>query len=284
MSPFLQAALWHARQGISVFRLQCGDKRPLKGTHGELDSTLDPAQITAWWARVPYNIGAALRYSPFFALDIDARSGGDDLLATIESENGRLPDTVTVISGSGWPNRHHWFKKTTALDQCRIRGLGVGIDVKGLGHGYVLVPPSETGKGVYRYEDSSYLSQVPVAEPPAWLIQRLVSMSKAKVDGSVHANPVDSRAFLLGCYFEIDGDLGKQIKPGVFAIRCPNRASHTCGKDFDGSTVLYAPNVLGFTRASEPIGAMLCLHSHCGHLTGELIEQVKREVQTRDKS
>ena len=275
MNSHLQAALWHAKQGISVFPLQPGDKRPLKGTHGELDGTLDTDVIKRWWARVPYNIGAALRFTPYFALDIDSRSGGDELLDIVEEENGKLPDTVTVISASGWPNRHHWFRKTPELEACRVRGMGIGIDVKGLGHGYVLVPPSETPKGVYRYEDSSYLGQLPVSDPPAWLVARLLGMSKAKINGSVHAQSVDHRAFLLGCYFEVQGDLGIQIKPGVWAIRCPNSSSHTCGKDFDGSTVLYAPNVLGFTRVSEPIGAVLCLHSHCAYLTEEFTGKAK---------
>lgn len=270
-AQLLQAALWHARQGIHVFPLQLADKRPRKGSHGELDGTLDEDQIQRWWSRIPWNIGAALRFTEYFALDIDARSNGEELFETIETENGPLPDTVTVISASGWPNRHLWFRKPAELSDCRVRGLGIGIDVKGLGHGYVLLPPSSTAKGVYTYEANSYLGRMPVAQCPDWLTKRLLSIGKAKISNTPHVNDVDPRTFLLGWYFMAEGLLGKQIKPGVFAIRCPNEHQHSCGKPFDGSSVLYAPNVLGFTRKSNPLGAVLCLHAHCAHLTDEFI-------------
>lgn len=271
-SSALKSALWHASQGVHVFPLQVGDKRPLKGSHGELDGTLDLDQIAKIWSVVPWNIGAALRFGDYFALDIDSRSGGHELLETVELEHGRLPSTVTVISASGWPSHHLWFRKSKSLKDCRVRSLGIGIDVKGLGHGYVLVPPSETPKGVYKYEATSYLGQSAVAECPSWLSDRLLSMARCGVNPTKHTAPVEARRFWLGQLFAELGDLGAQIKPGVFVLRCPQQHLHSCGKEFDGSTVLYAPNVMGDTRKTYPFGAVFCLHAHCSNLTDDFLE------------
>lgn len=272
MNSHCKAALWHAENGVHVFPLQVNDKRPIKGSHGELDGTRDLDLISKIWSAVPWNIGAALRFGDYFALDIDSRANGHELLDIVEQENGKLPATVTVISASGWPSHHLWLRKTEALKDCRVRSLGIGIDVKGLGHGYVLVPPSETPKGVYRYEASSYLGQSAVAECPGWLSDRLLAMGRHKVNSTKHSAPVEAQRFWLGQLFLDRGDLGGQIKPGVFALRCPQEHLHSCGKTFDGSTVLYAPNVMGDTRKSYPFGAVFCLHGHCSNLTDDFLE------------
>lgn len=276
------SALWHAARGVPVFRLQVGSKRPLADSHAELDATTDQAQIRAWWQTTPWNIGASLRDTPWFCLDIDARAQGDETVSAL----GTLPDSVMVISGSGWPSRHHWLKKTPALEGCRLRALAPGVDVKGLGYGYVAMPPSLHKSGnVYQYEASSYFGEVDVAACPEWVEKLLKRSSKvSQAQSSGHASDVDPLSFYLGARYVANGWLGPQIKPGVFAVRCPNAIEHTQGRDFDGSTVLYASEHFGF------YGAVLCLHSHCGHVTGdetrvakELEKQFPRHVSDEFK-
>lgn len=47
------AARQLAEAGVPVFVCVPGGKRPLPGSRGFLDATTDPAQIDAWWRRVP---------------------------------------------------------------------------------------------------------------------------------------------------------------------------------------------------------------------------------------
>lgn len=268
----LNSALWHAARGVPVFRLQYASKRPLADTHAELDATRDPAQIRAWWAQTPWNLGASLRDTPWFCLDIDARAQGDDTIAAL----GTLPDTVMVISGSGWPSRHVWLKKTDELSAARLRAIAPGVDVKGLGFGYVALPPSlhKSGK-VYQYEASSYFGDCQIADCPDWVSKMILRAAKVRqAQTNAHTSDVDPLSFYLGAHYMAQGALGPQIKPGVFAVRCPNAAEHTQGRDFDGSTVLYASEHFGF------YGAVLCLHSHCAHVT-EQETRVAKELERR---
>ena len=65
---------------------------------------------------------------------------------------------------------------------------------------------------------------------------------------------------MLGAAFAAAGWLGRQIRPGVWAVLCPNRAEHTTGHDFDTSTVIFAPPP-GYRR-----GRFYCAHGHCSEV------------------
>jgi hypothetical protein len=45
--------------------------------------------------------------------------------------------------------------------------------------------------------------------------------------------------------FKEAGLLGSQIRPGVFAVRCPNERAHSQGEPYDSSTVIFAPQKPG---------------------------------------
>lgn len=262
------SALWHVARGVPVFRLKYGSKRPLADTHAELDATLDPTQVKAWWANFPFNIGASLRDTPWFALDIDARANGDETIEAL----GKLPDTVTVISGSGYPSRHVWLKKSPRIAKVRLRAIAPGVDVKGLGHGYVALPPSLHSSGnVYCYEASSYLGDVEVADCPEWVETLLLRAGKVQKFYNSNEALVKADECFTGARFLRNGWLGPELKPGMFAVRCPNSAQHTQGRDFDGSTVLYTSKHYGF------YGSVLCLHSHCAGVTEDELKLSKLE-------
>jgi hypothetical protein len=72
-----------------------------------------------------------------------------------------------------------------------------------------------------------------------------------------HAQSIDPGSFVLGAAFRAAGWLGRELRPGVFAALCPNRAAHTGGRDFDSSTVLFAP------EPGKRRGRFFCSHEHC---------------------
>ena len=134
--------------------------------HGVHDASKDASRITEWFTRVPLaNVGIATGApSGFDALDVDPRNGGDDTLADIERNRGKLPDTALALTGGG--GYHYLFKH----DGSRLRSPGRGIDVKSTG-GYIVVEPSNhsTG-GTYAWEGSADPTEgYVIADAPAWL-------------------------------------------------------------------------------------------------------------------
>jgi hypothetical protein len=137
------------------------------GGCGVLDATTDIDQITAWWSG-PYkgcNIGGRVP-DPVIVIDIDPRSRGHLSVAALQHRYGRLPETLTHLSGRGDGGKHLFYRRP----QGRLTGsrLGNGIDLK-TSSGYVVLPPSihpATGKPYTRID-------APIAAPPRWLIDLL---------------------------------------------------------------------------------------------------------------
>ena len=162
----LRAARWYAERGLAVFPLVPRTKVPQAGSHGELDGTTDAATIDKMWEGRPHLLVAvALRFTPYFVVDADARHCGDEWLRSFPA----LPHTATCISGSGWPSTHHYFRRTPELEEVRARklvppgGFCTGIDLKGLRAGYVVLPPSLHPWGRrYEWESSSRFGEVPI--------------------------------------------------------------------------------------------------------------------------
>jgi len=118
---------------------KCKGECGLQG-HGVLDATDDITTITAWWSGryAGCNIGGRIPES-MIVLDIDPRNGGDESLAAHEKINGKMPDTLTTISGRGDSGVHLFFRRPPG--KLSSRRLGPGIDIK-TSTGYVVLPPS----------------------------------------------------------------------------------------------------------------------------------------------
>jgi len=252
-----RAAMYYARElGWPVFPLAPGTKVPLiprrQGGHGCLDATTNLTQLDAWWTASPNaNIGLALGEpcGGTFALDIDPRNSGSRW--SIWEEFGALPDTVESFSGGG--GVHILLRGPSENGQ-----LMTGVDVKSTG-GYIVLPPSVHPSGKrYAWELSSGPHQLLVANAPEDILRAVGHKCRAprgergRVD-----HEVDAPSFVLGNAFLAAGLLGKQLRPGVWAVRCPNGDQHTTGHDFDTSTVLFAPAGPGGR------GRFYCSHSHC---------------------
>ncbi len=244
---FRDYAVQYADLGFAVFPLIPGSKFPFKGTNGSLNATTNLEEVAQMAAGVPNaNIAIAPAFSGYFVLDEDPRNGGDESLATLPP----LPETLTTNTGGG--GHHFWFKRPADLDEVTCTSVGRGLDIKGLHSGYVLAPPSLHPNGsVYEWG-----STAPVADAPAWLIEKILDVGEKKKTNEALSSPVEANSFLLGRAFEKIGWLGPQIKNGVFIVRCPNEGAHTSGKSFDSGTVIFAPENGG-------IGTFHCSHAHC---------------------
>lgn len=161
------AALDYAARGWHVHPLRQGAKQPVT-TNGKNDATPDLTTVFKWWqdgsVLSGYNIGINCHESGLVVIDIDPRNGGSETLKWAEDQLGRLPDTVTAITGGD--GLHYYFRHPGGS----LRGkAGDGIDIKD--HGYVLAPPSLHPSGErYRWAYGKELGKVKLADlPKIWL-------------------------------------------------------------------------------------------------------------------
>jgi hypothetical protein len=225
--------------------------------HGENDATTDVDTIENWARRWPRaNVCIAPGKAGLFVLDVDVRNYGHESLAALP----RLPDTATTLTGGG--GYHFWFKRPESLDgrKCKtikLDGLATsGLDVKGVCSGYLVAPPSIHPSGrPYLWEASSRVDEIAIADAPQWLVALVFKSGNRAVEFTPHAVPVEAETFALGIMFGRAGMLGRQVRPGVFAVRCPNEHTHSAGEAFDSSTVIFAPKEPGGR------GTFFCSHT-----------------------
>lgn len=141
LSP-LVAARRLGGAGVPVFACVPGGKRPLPGSRGFLDATADPAQIGAWWRRVPdANLAIPTgRVSGVVVVDVDVHgANGFDALRRARAA-GLLPRPLVVVrTPSG--GMHLYYPAYENLEQRSWQAAKAGIDFRGDG-GYIIAPPS----------------------------------------------------------------------------------------------------------------------------------------------
>lgn len=152
---------------------QDGKPCPSPGKHPRLkdwpaQATSDAGAIEAMAARFPgCNWGIATgAASGFFVLDVDPKNGGDVTLAELVAKHGPLPRTVKQETPSG--GAHYLFKLPKhPVSNARV---GDGLDIRGDG-GQIVAAPSTTPTGQYRWALPPW--EAPIADAPAWLLERL---------------------------------------------------------------------------------------------------------------
>lgn len=165
-----------AELGYPVFPLIPGRKKPLPGSSGLLDATLDTEQIESWWSKSPdANIG--VRTDGLLLLDVDGVEGMGWL---IENPDYAAELTAAPISVTANGGRHYWFRQPAGLAMRNTTGLiAPKIDTRANG-GYVVAPPSAlVGDRAYRWVEGFELECEPAGlpEPPKWLIGLLEQRS-----------------------------------------------------------------------------------------------------------
>lgn len=168
-------ALGYAERGWAVFPLAPGSKLPLipkaRGGHGFHDATVDPDVIAKWWKRAP-RAGIGIRTgagSGLLVLDVDGEAG-ERSLTELVSNNGALPDTLVARTGRG--GRHFYFAYPDGTVRNSAGRLGDGLDTRGEG-GYVVAPPTPVKDGSYQWLNADV-----VADPPRWLVDKLVRRNR----------------------------------------------------------------------------------------------------------
>jgi hypothetical protein len=163
-APMLMAALGYARRGRPVLPVDRA-KRPLGALvpRGLRHATTDLGTIEGWWRRRP-DANVAIRTDGLLVIDIDGEPGRASLRGLM-LEHGDLTPTLEQATPRG--GRHLVYLAPVGMrlsNSPRPLGSPSGIDLRAGDRGYIVVAPSRTGAGAYRW-----LNRLPVAElPPTW--------------------------------------------------------------------------------------------------------------------
>jgi replicative DNA helicase len=176
----LDEALDLAQLGIRIVPIKPGEKRPPMPAWQEA-ATTNESTIRKWYEGQyrGYGLGVATgelaNGKHLFVLDIDEHDpavSGSDTLHDLERENGKLPDTVEVHTGSG--GKHLYFLSDTEIRNDAGKKLGPGLDIRGH-NGQVLAPPTLHPNGeryLWAYDQTPW--DIEIANAPQWLIDRLI--------------------------------------------------------------------------------------------------------------
>ena len=142
----LQSAIRYAKLGYSV--LPMNGKHPLIKFAGRPALTTD--QIKEYWTKYP-TANIALRTTSFFVVDIDMKQahGKDGMKSIKQLPSGVILPTRTQKTASG--GYQMFYMKPPVSHLTQVIGLLPGVDIKAHPNNYVLVPPSTTEKGEYRW-------------------------------------------------------------------------------------------------------------------------------------
>jgi hypothetical protein len=170
----LAIAHTYANNGWRIIPIPPAKKYPEGIARWQERATTDHDTITTWWGTdyPDHGIGIATgAASGIWVLDIDDYDSYRDL----EQRHEPLPDTLTVITGSGGYHFYYRYPDRTDIRNNASTRLGPGLDVRGDG-GFVVAPPSVHPNGNTYQWDAGQPEHI--ADAPAWLIE-LVSEQPA---------------------------------------------------------------------------------------------------------
>jgi len=180
----MEAAIKYAEANIPVMPLHwicedgscsCkkGQKCDSKGKHPLYtgwykNSTADMEQIRKWWTKTPNaNIGIPTgEKSAWLVLDVD--DGGDETLSVLEAAHGKLPDTITAVTGGG--GRHYVFKYPQGRSVPNKTKFAPGLDTRSTGGLIVATPSSHISGNRYQWLGGHSPFNITLAETPQWLL------------------------------------------------------------------------------------------------------------------
>lgn len=160
-----EAAHAYAARGWSVIPMQARGKRPLVVWREFQQRIAGADEIDRWFRHWPdANLGIVTgRISGIVVVDVDARHGGPDSVATLEALHGHLPATIEAATGGG--GRHLYYAHPGMPVANRV-GLRPGIDLRGDG-GCVVAPPSVHPSGRrYAWVAGRSPGEMALAPPP----------------------------------------------------------------------------------------------------------------------
>lgn len=198
-NTMMNAALNYAKANIPVMPLhwiredgscscrkgqKCGSKgkHPLYSDWYE-HSTTDIEQTKQWWIKTPNaNIGIPTgEKSGWLVLDVD--DGGNKTIRELETVHGKLPDTVTAITGSG--GKHYVFMHPHGRNIPNKVKFAPGLDTRSTGGLIVVMPSAHISGNRYQWRGGHSPFDIALAEAPEWLL-------KLMEEGKSTLAPVDN--------------------------------------------------------------------------------------------
>lgn len=175
---------------FSYIQLHRNGKVPTRDWKG--DARVMPSEAREWVAQ-GYNLGVRCdRQSGVWVADVDVdvhtfepSEGWKALIA----EHG-VPDTYTVRTPSG--GLHYYFRLPSEVEIKNDQGkvIAEGVDIRGTG-GYVVAAgcyASYDKHGVHFEGTYDVINESPVAETPAWLIERMVQREEQAAERAARVN------------------------------------------------------------------------------------------------
>ena len=165
-NEILERALQYAAHGLAVFPCEERGKHP-KYRDWQTNCTTDPEAIKTVWTRNPqFNIAIATgsKSGNLVVIDIDNHDNdGYSSLREWESVHGELPETVTVLTGSGGT---HYYYKANKKVKGRTNVLP-GVDIRAEGN-LVIAPPSIHPNGqLYEWDAACDIEDMTIADANA---------------------------------------------------------------------------------------------------------------------
>lgn len=166
MTDTLTVAHTYADNGWRIIPIPAGKKFPEGFTRWQERATTDHQLIDQWWTEHPdHGIGIATGPgSGIWVLDVDDYDSYRDL----EQRHQPLPDTLTVITGSGGYHFYYRWPDNAVIRNNASTRLGPGLDIRGDG-GFVVAPPSVHPNGREYTWDAGQPADI--VDAPQWLVE-----------------------------------------------------------------------------------------------------------------
>ena len=175
MTTPLPTALEYAARGWRIVPIRPGEKRPAL-TNWQNIASNDPDLITEWFTGPYSDHGIGIATGPetgIFVLDVDITDtkAGDETLADLEEQYGRLPETLMSITGSGGWHLLYNYPPHLEIRNDAGRRLGPGLDIRGIG-GQIVAPPTIHPNGnAYQWDEGCQT----ISDAPQWLLSLLTT-------------------------------------------------------------------------------------------------------------
>lgn len=174
--------------GWNIFPIKPNQKEPPL-IKWRIESSNDPSQIKRWWAKWPdANIGLDCGKSGIVVIDVDKRNSGLSNWQAICEEHDIDTNTLQTITPSG--GLHIFYK---APEGVKITNYSpwkdLGIDIRADG-GYVLLPPSKTNYGDYKFHLEEINEPIPRAAPLPDILAELLNQKDQEITEAHNENDI----------------------------------------------------------------------------------------------
>ena len=192
----LEWATHYASHGYRVVPIKPREKRPPMGAWQDI-ATTHTGTIQAWWTGqyADYGIGIVTGQlddgTRYIVLDLDSKdnNAGPNSIQKIEAKRGKLPDTISAITGGGGYHLLYQLQPHPEMPQNGAgRYLGEGVDIRGHNAQIVVAPTIHPNGNFYEWAAGHGIGEIEMAYAPDWLIDLLNPKTETKPTTTVATN------------------------------------------------------------------------------------------------